>query len=281
MPSMAIKFLITGKKSENLFGMPNFTGEYMDEETGEKYHSWNFFEKKFKSRVARFEDDCMRDSKEEKMLEGTDKPYATSVARPSFYTTHEDDIGEYHTTPETKAEMKIRDDYQFPFQLEYEGVPYFNSENAGDDWHVAMRNHFNAQCVDTDNDGFCENDGIKVLDVYAWTAPEGEVDLNGQPREYLKIGEINLKTKLYTSEAGDSRLFFQHIRMNKDYRVWPKAWKNEPKPDFQGIRDVPVYPGIEGLTKNGENWPWPNDDEAAKLKYKELEASGCPFSWLF
>lgn len=77
LPSMAIKFLITGSKSENLFGMPNFTGEYTDEVTGEKYHSWNFFEKKFKSRVSRFEEepsddpkvkDCMRRAKEEKML---------------------------------------------------------------------------------------------------------------------------------------------------------------------------------------------------------------------
>ena len=106
---------------------------------------------------------------------------------------------EIHSGPTTNREAKDRSKYQFPFQLEYEGVPYFNSENAGDDWHVAMRNHFNALCVDTDNDGHCENDGIKVLDVYAWTAPEGEVDLNGNPREYLKIGEINLKTKLYSS----------------------------------------------------------------------------------
>ena len=56
MPSMAIKFLISGYKSENLFGMPNFTGEYKDEATGEKYHSWNFFEKNFKSRVSRFDE---------------------------------------------------------------------------------------------------------------------------------------------------------------------------------------------------------------------------------
>lgn len=95
-----------------------------------------------------------------------------------------------------------------------------------------MRNHFNALCVDEDNDGHCENDGIKILDVYAWTAPEGELDLNGNAREYLKIGEINLKTKLYTSEAGDNRLFFQHVRMNKDYRVWPRSWKDEPMHDF-------------------------------------------------
>ena len=187
---------------------------------------------------------------------------------------------EIHSGPTTNREAKDRSKYQFPFQLEYEGVPYFNSENAGDDWHVAMRNHFNALCVDTDNDGHCENDGIKVLDVYAWTAPEGEVDLNGNPREYLKIGEINLKTKLYSSQAGDSRLFFQHVRMKKDYRVWPKEWKGEPMHDIEGIRDDPVYPGITDITRR-RDWPWPHNDEDAKVKYMELEASGCPFSWLF
>ena len=46
------------------------------------------------------------------------------------------------------------------------------------------------------------------MDVYAWTAPEGVNDLNGEPRERVKIAEIELKTKLYTSEAGDGRLYF-------------------------------------------------------------------------
>ena len=35
LPSMALKFLIDYKKSENLFAMPNFTGLYENEETVE------------------------------------------------------------------------------------------------------------------------------------------------------------------------------------------------------------------------------------------------------
>ena len=81
IPSVAIKLLMNGQKSENLFGMPSFL------ETG----SWNFFENRLRSRVERFPEepgttpeDCMRRAKEEKMLEGHDTPYATSVVRPAL-----------------------------------------------------------------------------------------------------------------------------------------------------------------------------------------------------
>ena len=36
-PSFAIKFLLDYHKSVNLFAMPNFTGKYIDEDTGEEY----------------------------------------------------------------------------------------------------------------------------------------------------------------------------------------------------------------------------------------------------
>ena len=46
LPSMALKLLIDGRKSENLFGMPNMTGIYENGET-----SWDFFHAPYKSRV--------------------------------------------------------------------------------------------------------------------------------------------------------------------------------------------------------------------------------------
>jgi hypothetical protein len=36
--------------------MPNFTGQYLNEETGDYYTSWDFFEAPFKSRVEPFTD---------------------------------------------------------------------------------------------------------------------------------------------------------------------------------------------------------------------------------
>lgn len=79
------------------------------------------------------------------------------------------------------------------------------------EWYNRLKDHFNEKCEDENNDGHCES-GVKIFDVYAWTAPEGANDLNDEPRERVKIAEINLKTKLYTSKAGDERLFFKHIR---------------------------------------------------------------------
>jgi len=71
---MAIKFLVDNEKSMNLFGMPNFEGT----------KSWDFFSMPLKSRVDRFEDTCHRETRELKMLEGNNRPYATSVIKPAI-----------------------------------------------------------------------------------------------------------------------------------------------------------------------------------------------------
>ena len=51
LPAVAFKFLIDGKPSENLFGMPNMTGK---DENGET--SWDFFHRPMGNRVKRFTD---------------------------------------------------------------------------------------------------------------------------------------------------------------------------------------------------------------------------------
>lgn len=73
LPSIAIKFLVDNDKSMNLFAMPNLEGTT----------SWDFFSQALKSRVARFEDDCHRNTVEKKFLEGNNRPYATSVIKPA------------------------------------------------------------------------------------------------------------------------------------------------------------------------------------------------------
>ena len=40
LPSFAIKFLLDYEKSENLFGMPNFTGKYADNDDMENEESY-------------------------------------------------------------------------------------------------------------------------------------------------------------------------------------------------------------------------------------------------
>ena len=139
---------------------------------------------------------------------------------------------------------------------------------------------------------------MPLLDVYAWTAPEGMHDLYGKPRgERFKIATIELQTELYTSDAGNEILFFQHHSANNDYRAFPREWKRNAGygtdfPDFNRAR-IPqdqwgAFPTIKDLTKEDHeagNWPWPNREIDAEAKYLELindeSTGGCPFSWLF
>ena len=96
------------------------------------------------------------------------------------------------------------------------------------------------------------------MNVYAWTAPEGMTDLNGNEPKREWIATIELQTKLYTSEAGDNRLAFQHIRAKKDIRMFPKEWKQDNGigtdfPDFNRER-IPKdqwgkFPAIKDFTK--------------------------------
>ena len=160
LPSMAIKFLIDYKKSENLFGMPNLTGLYEDEETGEMEPSWDFFKAPMKNRVERFTDDCEVDSLEWKMAEANPFPYVTSIVRPAAMATD----GEIVDTKDIGGE------FRFPYQLEYEGVHHFPND---DDviWYDRIKDHFNDK-VGKDEDGDGVIDNVTLLKVFAWNAPE-------------------------------------------------------------------------------------------------------------
>ena len=121
LPGVAIKLLFDYKKSENLFGMPNFTGLYENEETGELEPSWDFFRAPMKSRVDRFTDECELNTVEKKMISGNPFPYATSVVRPAAMATD-------GVVIDTENDELFR----FPYQLEYEGVHHFPDERPDD-----------------------------------------------------------------------------------------------------------------------------------------------------
>ena len=178
--------------------------------------------------------------------------------------------------------MEDREKYQFPYELQFEGVHDF-PDDRDYEWHDRLKWHFNDQC-DADSEGHCAN-GVKIYDVYAWTAPSGHTDLNGEERERIKIAEINLTTKLYTSLTGDERLFFQHRLVYNDHTLWPDRWRFPQNNDveFKGERDTPVFPKIDGLTPEDDEWPWPDSDEDAEAKYLSLTRTGkgCPFRFLF
>jgi len=115
-------------------------------------------------------------------------------------------------------------------------------------------------------------EGTDLFEVWGWSKPKS---CDG---EYHKIAVIRLQTKLYTSVAGDNRLYFQHRRVTGDRRYWNKCGKdlNEdlkfPKNEntVWGIADLPVYD------------EWPTDREEAEEEYnlQLAENNGCPFAWL-
>ena len=78
LPSVALKFLIDGAKSQNVFGMPSF----------KETDSWDFFESPMRSRVDPFEpadasgenDQCLVDTIQKKLVEGTKWPFSTAVS---------------------------------------------------------------------------------------------------------------------------------------------------------------------------------------------------------
>ena len=161
LPSFAIKFLLDGHRSENLFAMPNFTGKYKNAVTQEEYSHWDFFHGTFKSRVEPFQDQCHIDSMERKFLEGNNRPYATSVVRPAYWKTKEVQadgsvVTVPHYKPSKKEELRDYSTYQFPFQLEYEyeGIHTFPDDREVE-WYDRLRKHFNKLCNDTTGDGHC------------------------------------------------------------------------------------------------------------------------------
>ena len=119
LPSLAIKFLIDYQKSENLFAMPNLTGLYENEDTGELEPSWDFFRAPMKNRVDRFTEECELSTVEKKMIEGNPFPYVTSIVRPAAVAT--DGVVIDVEDPEL---------FRFPYQLEYEGVHHFPDERG-------------------------------------------------------------------------------------------------------------------------------------------------------
>ena len=115
--------------------------------------------------------------------------------------------------------------------------------------------------------------GAKILEVWGLTAP---VSLGGM---WIKMADIKLKTDLYKSYFGDTRLYFQHKRMVHDKEFWPSAWvklaedfkfNDNDRAQIWGST-VPTGPGVG----------WPEDNEGAKQKFMQQVATyGCPFAWL-
>jgi len=148
--------------------------------------------------------------------------------------------------------------FHAPFGLEYESTTHLANDNL-EPWYDRIKNEWNPSIENNTEKPF--------IDVYAWTAPES---LGGKR---VKIAELVLKSKLYTSKTGDQRLFFQHKRIRHDTKHWPKAWRTA---DFRATRDRETT--FEGI----DNWNYTSEEKAEEAYLTSLTSgTGCPFQWLF
>ena len=240
-PSVALKFLTGGELSANILAMNSMAANE---------GSWNFFEKTMKTRVPAFtkEDNPIEfETFHRKLLHGTPCPYALAVGHLAEWNNDE---GEY-----TNKQVKI------PYELQFES----KFKEDLDDPAIADLPWYRQLQAKIPKDSI-------ILDVYALTAPtwfEGS--------ERVKIAEIKLLTELYTSQFGDDVLQFQHIRIRRDRKHWPKEWRQ----DAIDAEDCTANHEHEKYGKTVPEGVWPDNDADAKEFFEEQQREyGCPFAWL-
>lgn len=105
--------------------------------------------------------------------------------------------------------------------------------------------------------------GDLVYEVFAQVDPAAT--------DQIKIGEVKLLTPMTTSKWADNRLFFQHKRISRDRKFWPKAWRDA---------DTKFERTSDNLLGDREI-DWPTRPDKAKEKFiQQVETWGCPFEWL-
>lgn len=193
LPSVAMKFLIDGTYSQNIFGMPSFKST----------NNWNFFGQNMKSRLEHFvpmddegdmNDQLAIDTLINKLTEGSVFAYSTAVGNPA--RIHPDG---------TKIN---NEDARIPWQLE------FSSQYKDFDYKETNERNWIERLLEVGEVG------KKILDVWAMDRP-------GEP--LFKIAEIELDTPLITSLFGDQRMYFQHVKTNEDMDLWDKELKKASK----------------------------------------------------
>lgn len=116
------------------------------------------------------------------MIEGSLSPFATGVSI----------IGR----KKSDGTIIPKEDTKIPYELHYvRADPNFNAENTVD----PLKWYTNLKEIPADTD---------LFEVWGWSAHKDCEDA-----EYHKIAIIRLQTKLYTSVAGDERMYFQHRRV--------------------------------------------------------------------
>jgi len=222
-PSMAIKFLVDGKKSVNLFAMPRSFSS-----TG----SWDFFSEPISNRVDTFtaeEKPIEQQTLQKKMVESSTTPFKMALGKVA--------------RTQNDGENVHRKLVSMPYEIEYRGVTHFSHDKELDEAGNQVMFYDQLKRLE---------EGSTLYEVWGLTAPHV---LGG---EWVHMANINLETPLYTSNFGDTRLFFQHTRHGSDRRFWPKEWRDLQEDAF-----------FERAVFNGDQIPdtWPTDPQEAETLY--------------
>jgi hypothetical protein len=185
LPSMAIKFLRDGVKSDNLFAMPQFTST----------DSWNFFKMPMRNRVQGFtmEDNPVEyQTIQKKLIEGSPRPFGTAIGHVGM-----------HNLDGTALEQEF---VNVPYELWYTSPFQFSDEpEMVDGEQVMFYDQLKTIPV-----------GATILEVWGITAPLSDEFES----EKIKIADVKLLSPLITSTFADTRLYFQHKRITYDRKFW-------------------------------------------------------------
>jgi hypothetical protein len=238
-PTMGLKLLRDGMPSVNIVANTSF----------EPLSSFNFFSANFHTHIPLFADECNQQTVQRKFAEVTETIGALGLSEVSRF----DSAG----NPDSNN--------RFPFKIWFEPnqelralwpeTREYNAEGAEVPFYEQLKE---------------VQDGDVMFRVMAMNHPDDPQRFNG-PSRVDHIANIRLTSEMLTSPFGDTRLYFQHEDMKKDFDDEPKfkhyvdrvdratAWNDTP---------IPFFPDEE-------------DEEGAEAFVRgSIVEFGCPFAWL-
>ena len=251
-PSVAFKFLLDGRSSENLVLSAGFRSS----------GQWNFLAGEQTNRVPAFDPvqdaNCEFETVHKQLLEGSRCPYALGLGQ----------IGNVNND----ATRLSDGDVHTPHQIDLVS-PLFDTVEAdlpldeGETWFAQLQKLISLGSS-ADN---------VLYQVFATVDPFTS--------DRVHIANIVLKSNLYSSQWGDHALYFKHDRIQYDRDFQPRDWRRRARRQGHQIEQC-FNPGRDNGPFDPDNFEvdWPiTDDEAAEALYNQLESEkggGCPFAWL-
>lgn len=193
-PSVAFKFLIDERESENIFAASSF----------QQSDSWNFFEKPLKNRVINKQDleempanvtnEIIKETFFKKIVEGASKPFALGVSNIA-------------DTGNSGAKVPFEETVS-PYELRFKSPlsGRFSKTRSTNEWYDDIKSKVHM--------------GENLFEVYAYTVASQD-----GPETEVKIADVRLQTPLYTSRWGDENLYFRHRPVFLDKKFWSKNVK--------------------------------------------------------